>query len=76
MSLTKNYFESELEYASIEIQNADWQEYEEYLYQQFAFEEPIEEMFAYFHQESSLSVAKELIANRNQEIDIIGCMSS
>ncbi len=59
MSLTKREFEDEIN-SSAPQDYSQWEGYEEYLYQQYGYEEPVEDMYAYFQ-------AQELIASRKEE---------
>jgi hypothetical protein len=60
MSMTKREFENNFSESELEHHDLMWQGYDEYLYQQYGYEEPIEDMYAY-------SVAQELIASRRDE---------
>lgn len=60
MSMTKREFDNHFSEAEMEHHDLMWQGYDEYLYQQYGYSEPIEDMYAYF-------VAQELIASRRDE---------
>ena len=60
MSMTKREFENNFSEADLEQHDLMWQGYDEWLYQQYGYSEPIEDMYAY-------SVAQELIASRREE---------
>jgi hypothetical protein len=59
MSQTKRQFEDEINSHQTEDLSM-WEGYESWLYQQYGYTEPIEDMYAY-------SVAQELIASRRDE---------
>ena len=59
MSMTKAQFDDEIN-SSYQPDYSDWQSYEEYLYQQFGYDQPVDDMYTYL-------VAQQLIASRREE---------
>ena len=60
MSMTKAQFEDEINSSQPQEDPSMWEGYESWLYQQFGYDEPVEDMYDY-------SIALELIASRKQE---------